>query len=151
MGASDKAYDAVQQVLALTPGPLTAFNPLSPGWSVLAPYTGAWAWYDPQANRVHIDMLASITGATSGEVADGYQIATMPAQDSAEDPDGNPAPNDLLPQQTVTVPLETDRLQSSTPGSPRMKIEPSGAMLIFGISTAGTVVACSGSYPLAAM
>jgi hypothetical protein len=140
---SDKVYSVEERLNALFPGPMTAFNPLSPGWSVLAPYTGAWASYDPLANRVRIDMLANITGATSGQVADGYQIAVMPAADSAG--------NNLLPAQTVTVDLTTDVIRTSAPGSPRMKIQPSGAIETFGISASGTVVACSASYPLAAM
>jgi hypothetical protein len=140
---SDKEYVNQQRLDALAIGPLTAFNPLSGGWAVLAPYSGAWASYNPQTGRVQIDMLATIKGATSAQVADGYQIATMPAQDAA----GNP----LLPQQTVTVLLFTDALQSTTPGSPRMKIQVNGTMLIFGISTAGTVVGCCDSYSLAAL
>lgn len=138
--ASEKSYANEQAIAGLQPGPLTAFNPLNPGWSVLPPYTGAWAQFDPLTNRVQIDMLASITGATSGQVADGYQIATMPAADANG--------NNLLPQQTVTVNMFTDRIQSTTPGSPRLKVQPNGTILIFGISTSGTLAGCCLSYSL---
>ena len=140
---SDKEYANEQRLNALTNGPLTAFNPLNGGWSVLSPYSGAWVSVNPLTNRVQIDMLANIKGASSTQVADGYQIAVMPAQDANG--------NSLLPQQTVTVNMFTDAIQSSTPGSPRMKIQANGSILIFGISTSGTVAGCCDSYPLAAM
>jgi hypothetical protein len=141
--ASEKAYAAIQAIQAMQPGPQTAWNPLNPGWSVLPPYTAAWVTFDPLTNRVQFDLLANIKGASAGQVTDGYQIGTIPAQDSAG--------NGLLPQQTVTVNMFTDALQSTTPGSPRLKVAPNGAVTTFGISTAGTVAGCCLSYPLNAM
>lgn len=141
--ASDKAYAVEQSIEGMQPGPQTAFNPLAGGWSVLPPYTGAWVTLDPLRNRVQIDMLASIKGATSAQVADGYQIGTVPPEDASG--------NNLLPQVTVTVNMFTDALQSTTPGSPRLKVQPNGTILIFGISTAGTIAGCCESYPLNAM
>lgn len=141
--SADKVYAVEQRLAGLTMGPQTAFNPLNAGWSVLTPYTGAWVTFNPLTNRVQIDMLANIKGASGTQVADGYQIATIPAQDANG--------NSLLPQQTVTVNMFTDALQSSTPGSPRLKVAPNGTVSTFGISTSGTVAGCCLSYPLNAM
>jgi hypothetical protein len=139
----DKSYSNEQAIAAMRPGPQTAFNPLNAGWSVLPPYTGAWVTFMPAGNRVQIDLLASIKGASAGQVADGYQIAVIPGTDAAG--------NILLPQQTVTVCMFTDALQSSTPGAPRLKVQANGSVLIFGISTSGTVAGCCESYPLNSM
>lgn len=143
---SDKAYSVEQRLNALSPGPWTAFNPLAVGWSVLAPYTGAWARYEPLTNTVRI----SASMATDGtHASDAYQIGVMPAQDKAVDQDGNPAPNSLLPQQVMIVDCTTDVFQTgATPRSPTLHIQANGTILIYGVASASRRLDCCDSYSL---
>ena len=138
---SDKSYASEQRLDALAPGPWTAFNPLSAGWSVLAPFTGAWARYEPATNTVRI----SASMATDGtHASDAYVIGTLPAQDA----DGNP----LQPAQVMIVDCTTDVLQTgATPRSPALHIQANGPVLIYGVASASRRLDCCGSFSLDAM
>jgi hypothetical protein len=126
---SDKSNAAAQDIDALTPGQWIWFTPLSTGWG---PGANGWALarYCPADNSVEIVMDISRTGTNSAHAVDGYQIATMPAADA----DGN----QLRPVQTMSIACTTDFLQTSTPGSPRIRVAPDGTMKIYGVSSSST-------------
>ena len=134
---SDKSAAVEFRLDDLTPGSWTAFSPLNAGWSVSAGWNGAYVRYIP----LHEQGEFSFDIATNGtQVADGYVIGTIPATDAAG--------NGLLPQTTVSVPVTTDRLQSTTPRSPEVRVHPNGTVWMYGISSSATVVRCSGRYSL---
>jgi hypothetical protein len=136
--ASEKAYAAIQAIQAMQPGPWTAFNPLATGWSVLPPFTGAWARFEPLTNMVRISASMASNGA---HASDAYQIAVLPGADANG--------NGLLPQQVMIVDCTTDVLQTgATPRSPALHIQASGAILIYGVAAASTRLDCCGSFSL---
>jgi hypothetical protein len=127
---SDKAYAGEQNLDDARPGPWTWFTPLTTGWGPGA--NGfAFARYYAFDNSVEIMMDISRTGTNPAHAIDGYQIGTMPAQDGL----GNPLRPVGL---TTTVNCGSDHLQTTTPGSPRLRITPSGIISIFGVASAST-------------
>jgi len=136
---SEKSYSTAQRLDALFPGTPLKWNPLNAGWSVRAPFTGAWATYYPLLGRVFIDASMATDGSNCG---DGTEIAKLAHFDA----DGN----NLWPAQGVVLPLPTDRLQSSgLPRPPALHIGPGGSITVFGISTAATRADCCASYTVA--
>lgn len=134
---STKAQAVEFRLDDLEPGPWTAFSPLNAGWSATSGWNGAYVRYRPYGNECEFSFDVTTNGT---QVADGYVIATIPAADT----DGN----SLLPQTTVSVPVTTDRLQSTTPRSPEVRVHPNGTVWMYGISSSATVVRCSGRYSL---
>ena len=138
---SDKAYAVEQGLAALTPGPWTAFNPLSNLWAVLPPYTGAWVRYIPLLNSVQFSLLASV-----GTAADGTFIGTIPAADSA----GNP----LLAAQEIDIPALTDQIRALTTGPPTtsegagFRIFASGNVSCYGFAANAARAGANAIYPL---
>jgi hypothetical protein len=131
---ADKVYSVEASVAALAPGPWTPFSPLLPGWSV-GPSGFAYARYRPDDNSVELLFDVSVTSTvTAAEQADNYQWAVMPAADALG--------NGLLPPQTGEVLVSTDHIQSTTPGVPRVRIQPGGQVRLYGISTASTFMRC---------
>jgi hypothetical protein len=132
---SDKSVSTEQQLAASGPGPWTAFNPLLAGWGLSAG-NFALARYRPDDNSVELLFYVTITAAaTTATVADGYGWAVMPPADAA----GNP----LRPAQTLSVPVMTDRMQTTTPTSPRIHVSSGGSVTLFGLNTVATWMRCT--------
>jgi hypothetical protein len=141
--ASDKAYAAEQNIAALAPGPWIALAPLRAGWQPGAAGF-AWARFRPSDNSVELLFDVSIAGSDIGQRTDDYQWATMPAADQF----GNP----LLPPQTGEVLVSTDKLQTTTPGSPRVRISPGGPVRLYGLASTATWMRCHlGRYTMDAL
>ncbi len=143
--ASEKSFLNEQRIALLRPGPLVKFNPLNPGWSVLAPFTGAWAEYHPLTGRVYITASMATDGT---HASDNYEIAKLPQYDG--DPRFPPNGNLLWPAQGAVLHLDTNVMQTgSTPRTPALHIGPGGSMTTFGIAAATTRADCYASYPVA--
>ena len=142
--ASDKSYAAELNIAGLAPGPWVSLAPLRAGWSPGAAGF-AWARYRPSDNSVELLFDVSVTsGVTAAQLADDYQWATMPAQDA----DGNR----LLPWQTGEVLVSTDKLQTTTPSAPRVRVSPGGAMRLYGLASSATWMRCHlGRYTMDAL
>jgi hypothetical protein len=142
--ASDKAYAAELNIAGLAPGPWITLTPLRAGWQ-LGAAGFAWARYRPSDNSVELLFDVSATsGVTAAQLTDDYQWATMPGTDQNG--------NDLLPPQTGEVIITTDRLQTTTPSSPRVRISPGGPVRLYGLASTATWMRCHcGRYTMDAL
>ncbi len=102
------------------------FNPLQSGWSVLNPFTGAWV--RKLASPPNSIQLSALLSVNQSAVGDGTQIATLPA---------GYAPSTQL---TFPVTADVEKLSSGSAESPRMKLDTSGNLTVYGISNFATVV-----------
>jgi len=120
---TDKEQQLAQRLDELAPGPWLWFGPFINGWRL---GTGGFAYvrYCPFDNSLEWLLDLTCTGATN---TDGTQIATLPAQDAQG--------NNLRPSVTLTVHCATDLLQSTTPGSPRLRVAPAGDITVYGVAS----------------
>lgn len=141
--ASDKAYAAELNIAGFAPGPWVTLAPLRAGWQ-LGAGGFAWARYRPSDNSVELLFDVSIIGSDIGQRTDDYQWATMPAQDAAG--------NGLLPPQTGEVLVSTDKLQTTTPSAPRVRVSPGGPVRLYGLAATATWMRCHlGRYTMDAL
>lgn len=119
--------------------PWVKFNPLSTGISIEPPFTGAWVrLLSSPPECIQISALLNVQTATS--VIDGTEVAQLAAA--------------YRPAQTLTFPVTTDvlRISSGTNNeSSRCKLDSSGNLTLWGISSAATVVGIQAILPLDSM
>jgi hypothetical protein len=124
---SDKSVATEQALADLQPTPWLWFGPFINGWRL---GTGGFGYvrYWPLGNSV--EWLFDLTCSSPAIVTDTTKIATLPATDRLG--------NNLWPPVTVTVHCATDLLQSTTPGSPRLRVAPTGAITVYGVASGST-------------
>ena len=122
----DKEIQVAQRLDELAPGPWLWFGPFLAGWRL---GTGGFGYvrYLPHDNSLEWLLDLNCTGATN---TDNTKIATLPQADAQG--------NLLWPKTTLTVHCATDLLQSTTPGSPRLRVAPTGDIRVFGVASGST-------------
>jgi hypothetical protein len=127
---SEKAYSVEARLDALLAdtsgalfGPWTDISPLSNGWAVQSPFTGAWVRAAP-GNMAIISFRLNCASATK---TNGTTVGTIPATDA----DGN----NLRPAQAVVFPVATD--------SSALSVSPNDEGARFTIASTG-VITCNG-------